>query len=190
MEDAIFSDLDEAMVKNLTSMILPVVETLHSQDPSTADPANYGMILEGNRQRFDTICSGEVSRSERYHHSFSVILFQITALDEHLKKAPRETLAVIDEITKGIRTRTRKTDYGTWIDGDTYAMISLDGGRRMRFLVSRVMTYLNKDLAQVKDLHVDPDGILCGTADYPGKAKDPGALLAEARANLKPYSQK
>lgn len=190
MEDAMFSDLDEAMVKNLTSMILPVVETLHSQDPSTTEPANYGTILEGNRQRFDTICTSEVSRSERYHHSFSVILFQVIPLDDHLKKNPRDTLAVIDEITKGIRTRTRKTDYGTWIEGDTYAMISLDGGRRMRFLVSRIMTYLKKDLAQVKDLHVDPDEILCGTADYPGKAKNPAALLAEARANLKPYTQK
>ena len=110
-------------------------------------PASYEAIVTENRERFLSVCDSEISRSDRYHHSFAVITFRILGMEEMIEQDRAAAFAVIDDITQGIQTRTRKTDYGTWVDGSTYAMLSLEGSKRMRFLISRVILYLAKDLA-------------------------------------------
>jgi hypothetical protein len=99
----------------------------------------------------------------------------------------KTALQLVDEITQGIRTRTRKTDYGCWIDTMTYAMLTLEGGNRIRFLLSRTMMYLNKDLAEFVTQPAGDD-VHIGVAAYPGTARRATDLLEEAAKDLKPHS--
>jgi hypothetical protein len=101
--------------------------------------------------------------------------------EENSKRA----FKLIDEITQGIRTRTRKTDYGCWIDRNSYVMLSLEGTKRIRFLISRATTYLAKDLAEVG---AGKDDVLIGTAMYPGTSRTANDLLQEARKSLQPFN--
>ncbi|MFQ5510333.1 MAG: GAF domain-containing protein [Candidatus Krumholzibacteriia bacterium] len=191
MEDVVFSDLDRNILENLARLILPVLDTIQQTSPGAADaePDAYETVLESNLTRFQKVCVSEISRSDRYHHSFALILFRINPLDELFDDDYKAAFGLVDEITQGIRTRTRETDYGAWVDRATYAMLSLEGGRRIRFLLSRVVLYLMKDLSGVEDLKVGKNDILVGSAVYPGASRTAAELLAEAEKDLQVPSQ-
>ena len=135
------------------------------------------------------MCESEISRADRYHHSFACILFKIVPLDALFEENPKKALALVDEITQGLRTRTRKTDYGTWLDRSTLALLSLEGGQRIRFLIARATIYLMKDLAGVEGMNFTDDDVLVGSAIYPGNSRTANDLVNEARANLQIHSR-
>ena len=191
MEEAIFSDLDRNLLENLGRLILPVLDAIQDIGPaaSATEPDTYETVLESNRERFQKVCVTEIARSDRYHHSFALILFRLNPLDTLFEKDYKDAFALVDEITQGIRTRTRETDYGAWIDRATYAMLSLEGGRRIRFLMSRIVLYLGKDLSSVEELDVGKNDILVGSAMYPGNSRTAAELMAEAEVNLQAPTQ-
>ena len=119
---------------------------------------------------------------------FTLVVFKIEYLGVLLARNRERGLALIEDITQGIKTRTRGTDFGVWIRPDTYAIVTLDGGNRIRYLVSRITTYMAKDLATLKDPAAETRKIAVGSAAYPGSAKTAAELLAEAEKNLKPAS--
>ncbi|MDH3217061.1 MAG: GAF domain-containing protein [Candidatus Krumholzibacteria bacterium] len=188
LEDAVFTSLDQSILDNLNRFILPILDAVYNQGPVEEPPEEYESQLQDNHDRFKKLCGSEISRSNRYHHSFALILFRIKPLDALFDKDHEKALSLVGEITQGIRTRTRKTDYGCWIGRSTYAVISLEGGRRIRFLISRAMLYLKKDLSQLTDTPVEGQDVLVGTALYPGAAKSAEDLLGEAEKDLKPFA--
>lgn len=186
LEDAVFTPLDQTLIDSLNRLILPVLEAISSREPvagSTAE-GSYAAVLEANRERFKKFCDSEITRSNRYHHSFAVILFKINALQRIFDKRLDSALTLVDEITQGIRTRTRKTDYGCWIGHTTYAILSLEGGNRIQFLISRAMLYLIKDLGDVEEFEIAKRDILVGVSNYPGTGRTADELLDLAEQNL------
>jgi hypothetical protein len=149
----------------------------------------YQSVLEDNLRRLIRIGDAEIERSDRYHHAFTLVVFRIRLLTTLFEDAPERALSLVDDITRGLETRTRKTDFGTWIAPDTYAILTLDGGNRIRFLVGRVLTYLNKDLAHLEDFSPADKRILLGSAGYPGSAKTTEDLIAEATGSLGSHPQ-
>ncbi len=190
LEDAVFTELDSTLVDNLNRLILPVLDSIYKRQPmGEADEAEaYGVLLEANIERFKKICDSEILRSNRYHNTFAVILFRVNSLERLFEQDRDGALALVGEITQGIRTRTRKTDYGCWINATTYAMLSLEGGNRIRFLISRAMMYLVKDLSAVEGAEICRDDILVGVSVYPGTGRSAEELLNEAETDLKPHS--
>jgi hypothetical protein len=194
LEDATFSDLDRTIVQHVASITAPAIRVL-SQTTAAGPPEaaaeriSYDELLHGNVMRLKKIMESEMSRSDRYHYAFSLLLLKIQPLKEMFDGDESRAIALVDEITRGIQTRTRKTDYGSWIAKDTYAMVSLEGSRRIRFLISRLMLYLLKDFSEVADVRLSPAEILVGHSFYPGTAKTPEALLDEVRESLEPYRQ-
>ena len=190
MEDATFSDLDQSILQHVVQMTVPIIRNLSSETPATrsADKPSYDTILQGHGKRLARHMEGEMSRSERYHHSFSLMVLKIQPLAAMFDDDFEQALKLVDEITRGIQTRTRKTDYGSWIRRDTFAMITLEGTKRIKFLVSRLMMYLLKDFSSVGGTAIDPADILVSNSVYPGTAKTPDAMLDEAERNLKPAS--
>jgi len=186
MDDAIFGDLDEALIAQLAALILPVIDAIRLRMPQEpgAHPQAYDAVLAQNLERLRSVGAGEISRSERYHTTFTLVLFRIEPLAALFETDAPAALALVDEITQGLRTRTRKTDFGTWIDRSTWAMLTLDGGKRIRFLISRALLYLHKDLSEAGDREPAPDAVLVGTASYPGSSRDVDELIHEAEANL------
>jgi hypothetical protein len=66
-------------------------------------------------------------------------------------------------------------------------MVSLEGSRRIRFLIGRLMLYLLKDFASVAEISVSPADVLVSNGIYPGTAKTPETLFGEVENNLAPY---
>ena len=149
----------------------------------------YDEVLRGNFVRLKKVMEGEMSRSDRYHHAFSLLLLKIVPLGKLFEDHQDEAVALVDEITRGIQTRTRKTDYGSWIRRDTFAMVSLEGSRRIRFLIGRLMLYLLKDFSSVADIGITPSEVLVAHNFYPGTARTPEAMIEEVENGLEPYRQ-
>ncbi len=189
LEDATFSDLDRTILQHIVSIAEPVVRTLSLPGKAAAEVAarSYDDVLHDNSNRLKKVLASEMSRSDRYHHSFALLLLRINPLENLFAAANDEALSLVDEITRGIQTRTRKTDYGMWIRRDTFAMVSLEGSPRIRFLVSRLMLYLLKDFSTVSGHPISTEDVLVSHTFYPGTARTPEALLEEVEKSLQPH---
>jgi GAF domain-containing protein len=190
LEDATFSDVDRTVLEQVASIAASVVETLRAQPGSepkaVAESETYESILSGNMQRLKKVLDNEMARADRYHHSFTLLLFRIRPLRELFERDASAGLSLVDEISRGIQTRTRKTDYSAWVRHDTLAMLSLEGGKRVRFLVSRMRVYLAKDFETATGATLVEDDVLVGQAVYPGEGRTPEALIAAAEATAAP----
>lgn len=191
LDDATFTDLDRTVLQSLLSLVLPVVGTLSDAEMPEApsEEAAYDQLLRDNYKRLSVVCENEMSRSDRYHHAFSIISIRIPPLAALFKKDRPTALRLVDDISQGIQTRTRKSDYGAWTQLDTFVMLNLEGSRRARFLISRLLQYIKKDLAGALQSPVTSGDILVGMAIYPGKSKSPDHLFREAEQNLAPHTQ-
>lgn len=185
VEDAAFSSHDESVVGQVIAMALPAIKALSATD-STARPA-YDEMLVGNIHRLSRITDAEMSRADRYHHPFSLLLVRVPGLGDFFQEDESKALLLADEIRQGFQTRTRGSDYGCWVRRDTYAMLSLEGTRRIKFLVSRLVAYLLKDLASAGILKGTTD-VWVGAASYPGAARSSDALFTEAERSMKPHA--
>ncbi|MFH1756361.1 MAG: GAF domain-containing protein [Candidatus Latescibacterota bacterium] len=191
MDDATFIDLDQSVIQSLLSLVIPVIGLLSDRATPQApsEEAAYSKVLQDNCTRLKSVCQNEMSRSDRYHHSFSAITIQIPPLKSLFQSDRASALRLVDDISQGIQTRTRKSDYGAWTGLHTYGMVNLEGSRRARFLISRLVQYLRKDLSSALRSPLESGDILVGLAIYPGKSKNPDDLFNEAHENLAPYIQ-
>jgi hypothetical protein len=188
LDQATFSDLDEVVIDHIVSIAIPVVNSiLKGTAGGQEGEPSYDAVLAGNLQRMRRVLESEMSRADRYHNAFSLLVLQVEPLSRLIDEDYTQALALIDEITRGIQTRTRKTDYGTWVRRDTFAMLSLEGTRRIRFLISRLMMYLLKDFSAAGLPAIRSNEVRVGQAIYPGTARTPELLLAEAESSLTPY---
>jgi hypothetical protein len=184
VEEASFSAHDETVVEQVLAMAWPAARALASG--ATDAKPSYDDMIAGNSQRLARIVEAEMSRAERYHNPFSMLVIRVPAMSDLFTADEPRALKIADEIRQGIQTRTRKSDYGCWIRRDTYAMASLEGASRVQFLVSRLVAYLHKDLSEAA-VDAAAREILIGVASYPGVARTPDALVEEAEKNLKSY---
>jgi hypothetical protein len=191
LDDATFTDLDRKVLQSLLSLIIPVIGTLSDAElpEAPSEEAAYNQLMSDNLHRLTSVCENEMSRSDRYHHSFSAISIRIPPLAALFEKDRGTALRLVDDISQGIQTRTRKSDYGAWTQLDTFVMINLEGSRRARFLISRLLQYIKKDLSGALQTTVAGGDILIGLAIYPGKSKTPEQLFREAEENLAPHTQ-
>lgn len=191
LDEATFSDLDRTILQHIVSLTIPAIRLFTHPVETTraAEEPSYDAIVRGNLQRFHGIIENEMSRSDRYHHSFSLLVLKLKPLESFFESDYQQALSLVEEITRGIQTRTRKTDFGCWIGRATFAMISLEGTKRIKFLISRLMQYLLKDFTSVSGRAVEPRDIFVGLGVYPGASKTPQALIDEVEKNLKPYQR-
>jgi hypothetical protein len=115
------------------------------------------------------------------------LLVRVPALGDMFQENEAKALVLADDIRQGFQTRTRGSDYGCWIKRDTYALLSLEGTRRIKFLVTRLVAYLLKDL-QSAGIQKAPSDVWVGSASYPGAARSAEALVQEAERSQKPHS--
>jgi hypothetical protein len=184
VEESTFSAHDETVIEQVLAMAWPAARGLASGTPE--GKPSYDEMLAGNIRRLARIVDAEMTRADRYHHPFSLLVIRVPALADLFAADESNGLKLADEIRQGIQTRTRKSDYGCWIRRDTYAMATLEGSARIHFLVSRLVTYLHKDLGQAG---LDPARreVLLGAASYPGTARSADELVSEAHRTLKPH---
>lgn len=191
LDDASFTDLDRSVLDQILLIAAPVIRSLSQAEegPGTPGAPSYDVVLKGNTQRLMKVVDTEMARADRYHHSFSLVVFKVKPLQVLFESDSARALSLVDEVTKGIHTRTRKTDFGTWVRRDTFAMLSLEGTKRVKFLVSRLMLYLLKDFSTSSDAPVSRSDFLVGQSVYPGVSRTPEAMLQEAEAAACPQGE-
>lgn len=190
LDESIFSDFDRTVLDQVLSFAMPVLDAVSSEEfvPVEGTERSYEELLRENRFRLLTVCDREIQRSERYHYPFTFLLFRLPPLRYFFEDDYQHALELVEEITNGIRTRTRKTDFVSWVSKDSFALLSLEGSKRVRFLISRIVLYLDKDLTAFGAREFDEPRILLGQAGYPGNAGSAEDLLNEAERDLKSQS--
>jgi len=165
------------VVEQALAIARPVMHALGT--PGEEAKPSYDDVLAGNTHRLARMIDAETARSDRYHLPFSLLFIRVPALSALFEADEARAAQVAEEIQRGFRTRTRNSDFGCWIRRDAYALLSLEGTRRIKFLVSRLVAYLQKDLAatQVGEGTVEAR---VGVATYPGASRTADALLEEA----------
>jgi GAF domain-containing protein len=190
LEDAVYTDLDRRLVAHLSTLAVPALDSILRRGAVAVpgEPGAFELVLSENVERLKQTLKGEISRSDRYHQGFSVVLFRAESLGVLFERDRESALALLEEVTQGVKTRTRSTDFGAWIRPDTYAIVTLDGGKRIRYLISRIAAYITKDLSTLENLPREGHRLQVGSASYPGTARTPDELLSEADKNFKPLS--
>ncbi len=186
VEASAFSSHDESVVDQIIAMALPAMSAFAV--PGTDARPSYDEMLLGNIKRLARITDSEMARADRYHHPFSLLLIRVPVLAEFFDQNEARALVLADDIRQGFQTRTRGSDYGCWVKRDTYALISLEGTRRLKFLVTRLVAYLVKDLASA-GIDKQPSDVWAGASSYPGSARTAEALFQEAERALKPHTE-
>ncbi len=189
LEDAVYSELDRKILENIVGLAEPVLDAILRRRPvaKAGETVAFESVIGENYDRLKELCDNEISRADRYHNAFTLVLFRVDPMDALFESNREQALALSEDMGQGLKTRTRKTDFGAWIKPGTYAILTLDGGRRIRFLISRAVMYLGKDLSTLEGYPAEAKRILVGTAGYPGKSKSADEMVAEAEASLKPF---
>ncbi len=177
VEEATFSPHDESVVEQTVAMARPVMKALAA--PGGGGRPSYDDVLAGNSHRLARMIDAETARSDRYHQPFSLLFIRVPALDVLFEQDEATGMKVAEEIQRGFRTRTRNSDFGCWVRRDAYALLSLEGTRRIKFLVSRLVSYLQKDFVSA-GIGEEAVEVRVGVSTYPGPARTAEALLEEA----------
>lgn len=189
MEEAVFSDMDRTILDDICGMIWPIIQSLHGErviQLVEVTPQTPASAFEANRERLRTFCETEIARSERYHHTFALIIFRIRPIQRLHESREEQANELMTTIAQGIRKRIRKTDYGCWIEPGMFGLLSLEGGKRVRFLISRVILYLVKNVKKIRELSVGKSDVEIGSATYPGAANSVDELFDESERSLRP----
>jgi len=186
-EEHTFTDLDREAIDQIIALAAPAIAAASPSTQVVADEFSYDAVLAGNLARVNTLVETEMARADRYHNAFNLLVVRIVPLAGLFDADYDKALTLVEDITRGIQTRTRKTDYMSWIRRDTIAFVSLEGTRRIKFLISRLMLYLLKDFDSIEAGPLKSSDVLVGHAVYPGASKTPEALFAEVENSLHPY---
>jgi len=187
MDEATFTPLDESLLEQIAAVVVPVVKSFTRGPGESAPPVpSHDSLIAANLKRFRRAMETEMARADRYHTPFTLIAFRVPSLDTLYDSDPEAASALAEDIRQGVHTRTRKSDYGSWIRRHTYAILSLEGSRRVRFLISRVMRYVQKDLAEAHGESTTTE-VLVGRAVYPGSSRTPDELLTEVESSSGPW---
>ncbi len=186
LDEATFTPLDESILAQIVSVVVPVVRALSGRE-ETGEVPSHEAVLGGNLDRFRRALETEIARSDRYHQPFTLILLRVRALEALYESDPARAAELAEDIRQGIQARTRKTDYGAWIRRGTWGIVSLDGTRRVRFLIARIVRYLERDFASAGHEGFAASDVEVGRAVYPGTSRTPDALIDEAEAALAPW---
>jgi len=145
---------------------------------------NFADLLKSNQKMLIERIRDEIERAERYHHSFTVTLFKINGLKEILEADYKNGLGLINELSLGIRTQVRKTDYFSWIESDLFGVLSLESYQRIGFLEERLSGYIRKVLSGTSIADPETCYPVSGYALFPGTQETPADLIREAKSRI------
>jgi GGDEF domain-containing protein len=184
LDSSIFGEHDIELLGKVSTVMEPIF-SIREQERRKRDSLSFDDLLRTNQRMFLDRVRDEIERAARYHHGFTITIFNINGLKELLDAKYQEALHLINELSIGIRKRVRKTDYFCWIESDLFTVLSLESYKRIGFLENRVNEFIN-DALKAKGLF-DPDTFFISSSYtlYPGVSDTPADLISEAKSKLK-----
>ena len=186
LDPSIFGKKDIELIKKAEN----IIRTLYSREP---EPDKYGeektppkldKLLEMNQTLLIGRIDEEIRRARRYHHTFTLTTIRIKGLKKLLSENREKGLQIINQIGAGIKSMIRNTDYYSWIETDTFTVLSIESLGRIKTLEERINNYINGFLKR-KEIY-DPESFraFSSYARFPGKSKTPSDLIIESRKLL------
>ena len=183
LDPTIFGEHDLALLRRIGS-IIELIFSIQADERREDDSLTFDDLLKANQRIFLDRVRDEIERASRYHHGFTVTIFNIKGLKQLLNNKYQDALLLINELSIGIRSRVRRTDYFCWIESDLFGVLSLESYKRIGYLENRINDFITAAL-QEKGLY-DPASfyISSSCALYPGSSDSPAALISEAKSKL------
>lgn len=178
------SPQEESVIRSILAVMVMVVGSSKVLSRTLAELEYYSVHdpLTGlhNRRHFNSLLEYEVGRSERHHHEFSLLMFDLDDFkdinDSYGHPVGDDTLCGVADI---LRTKTRKGDLASRIGGDEFAVILTETGRNGAIAVAES---LGKQLRE--KVFTAPDGkqfqltVSIGIVTFPHDSQNITDLLA------------
>jgi len=186
LDPSIFGNRDIELIGKAEN----ILRTLYSREPgaeeSTGDksPLNLDELLEMNQSLLINRIDEEIRRARRYHHTFTLTTIRIRGLITLLAVDKQKGLNIINQIGAGIKEMIRNTDYFSWIESDTFTVLSIESLGRIKTLEERINNFINTFLKEKNLFEPETFQAESSYARFPGKAKTPSELIIESRKSF------
>jgi GAF domain-containing protein/GGDEF domain-containing protein len=183
LDSSIFGEHETVLLRRVADLVAPMFSKSEWKSPET-ESFTFDDLLRYNQKLMIERISEEIERAERYHHGFTITLFKLNGLDAILDSDYQAGLRLVNEISMGIRTQVRKTDFFSWTEPDLFIVLSVEGYQRMGYLENRVKEFI---AAKFREKGY-PDSSLFypsnGYAVFPGTSASAADLINEAKAKI------
>ena len=184
LDSSVFGDHELSLLDKVGKVLKPIFAISESVK-FEEKPLTFDELLVSNQKLLIDRLSDEVERSDRYHFSFTVTLFKIYGLKDYIKANYKSALSLINRMSLGIRSRIRKTDYFSWIESDTFAIVSIESFKKVQKLEGRIIEYIVDELKNEGVYNEETFYPSTGYASYPGRSESPAQLINEAKKSIK-----
>lgn len=183
LDSSVFGQYEMNLLGKVGEILVPLLAE-GEEDMKGEGYMNFTDLLKSNQKMLLERIRDEIERAERYHHSFTVTLFRIYGLGEILDADYKNGLALINELSLGIRKQVRKTDHFSWIEADLFCVLSLESYQRIGFLEERISEFIRKVIAGKPNLDPAVCYPVSGYALFPGTQETPTDLIREAKSRI------
>lgn len=184
LDPSIFGTHDLELLEKAARIVVPMISGEKSERPEP-ERLSFDELLKTNRELLLSRMDEEIERSQRYHHGFIVTIFRVKGLKELIRKDYQAALELINELSRGVRSQVRKTDYFSWIETDLFAILSLESYGRIEHLERRLMEFITRALEERRLYHVEDFHPVKAFAVFPGKSDTARQLVDEARKKVR-----
>ena len=95
-----------------------------------------------------------------------------------------EALKLINDMSVRIRKHVRKTDFFSWIESDSFAVLSPESYQRMSFLETRITEIIVDVLSEEGIYDAGAFHPVCTYSPYPGQSDTAADLIADTKSKL------
>jgi putative methionine-R-sulfoxide reductase with GAF domain len=183
LDSSIFGKHEIGLLDRVGDILVPILAIGEAQMEGEGYPS-FADLLKSNQKLLIERIRDEIERAERYHHSFTVTLFMISGLNELLETDHKSGLALINELSLGIRKQVRKTDYFSWIENEVFSVLSLESYQRIGYLEERITSFIKQVLEAKGYLDEAKFYPVSGYSLFPGAQETPSDIINEAKSRI------
>lgn len=183
LDSSIFGEHETVLLRKVADLVAPLFSKTEGESRET-ETFTFDDLLRYNQKLMIERIGEEIERAERYHHGFTITVFKINGMHAILESDYQAGLRLINELSMGIRTQVRKTDFFSWTEPDLFIVLSVEGYQRMGYLENRIKEFIAKRLEEkgYRDtaLYYPSNGY----AVFPGTSASTADLIREAKAKI------
>ncbi|MFA4948555.1 MAG: hypothetical protein WC674_08635, partial [Candidatus Krumholzibacteriia bacterium] len=183
LDSSIFGEHETVLLRRVADLVAPMFSKAEWKGRDT-ESFTFDDLLRYNQKLMIERISEEIERAERYHHGFTITLFKINGLHAIIDTDYQAGLRLVNELSMGIRTQVRKTDFFSWTEADLFIVLSVEGYQRMGYLENRVKEFIATKFQEKGYRDIALYYPSNGYAVFPGTSASAADLINEAKAKM------
>ncbi|MCX5752693.1 MAG: GAF domain-containing protein [Candidatus Krumholzibacteria bacterium] len=183
LDSSIFGEHETVLLRKVADLVAPIFSKAEVKNREM-ESFTFDDLLRYNQKLMIERISEEIERAERYHHGFTITLFRINGLHTILDEDYQAALRLVNELSMGIRTQVRKTDFFSWTEPDLFIVLSVEGYQRMGYLENRIKEFIAAKFQEKGYGDASVYYPMNGYAVFPGTSASAADLINEAKAKI------